>query len=103
MIAAGEKKEEYREIKNYWLRRLADGFTSKMIDGRRIYIFEGMYRPKHYDIVRFRNGYAANAPTMDVELKGIEFGFAKEAWAGGFKDQCFILKLGRVLSVENGG
>ena len=36
MIASGEKREEYRELKPYWHKRLMD---------------------KTYDAIKFRNGY----------------------------------------------
>lgn len=57
-IASGEKKEEYREDKSYWQKRLLkpDGF------------------PRVFDVIRFRNGYSKNAPSMDVEWKGVSRG-----------------------------
>ena len=49
-IVRSDKNEEYRELKDYWKTR-----------------FEG----RTYDIVRFRNGYASDAPEMDVEFLGL--------------------------------
>jgi hypothetical protein len=62
MIAAGIKKEEYRDIKPYWIQRLTtrDEFIG----------LEGMYF-NSFDVVEFRNGYGKNAPTIHVECKGI--------------------------------
>jgi len=77
MIAAGIKKEEYREIKPYWDKRLN----------------------KEFDIVRFTNGYNKNSPAIDVELKGITTGQGKTEWGGTDKD-VYILKLGKVLNAE---
>jgi len=51
MIDSGLKKEEYREIKPYWIKRL---------------------RGREYEEIHFRNGYGLNAPKMIVECKGIE-------------------------------
>ncbi len=48
-ILSGEKTIEYRECKNYWNKRLI----------------------KHYDIVRFRNGYSKNLPQITCEIKHI--------------------------------
>lgn len=67
-IARGEKNEEYRELKDYWKTRL---------EGRM------------YDIVRFRNGYATDAPVMDVEFLGVEK-----------RQDCYAIRLGKVLSVK---
>jgi hypothetical protein len=84
MIASGEKKEEYRELKGYWMKRLliehGDGF-------------------KTFDIVRFKNGYSPNAPMMDVECKGTEVGNGKYEW--GCTNKSFIIKLGKILSITN--
>jgi len=52
MIASGEKKEEYREIKDYWGVRLKDFLVKKP-----------------FDYIIFKNGYNKEAPTMIVELK----------------------------------
>jgi len=46
MILSGEKKEEYREIKNYWAARLLG---------------------KQYDTILFRNGYSKNAPKFLIK------------------------------------
>jgi len=57
-ILAGTKKTEYREIKPYWTKRLLDE------NGK----------PKHYDIIEFRNGYSKDARKMRVEFKGLRVG-----------------------------
>lgn len=76
MIAAGEKLEEYREIKPYWVRRLKCGF--------------------HFNAVSFRNGYRADAPKILVECKGIFKGHGVRAW-GAPKEPVFIIQLGAML------
>jgi len=67
-IVRGIKNEEYRELKDYWKKRL---------EGRT------------YDIVRFRNGYAADAPVMDVEFLGVDK-----------RQDCYAIRLGKILRVE---
>lgn len=67
-IVRGVKNEEYRELKDYWKKRL---------EGRM------------YDIVRFRNGYAADAPVMDVEFLGVDK-----------RKDCYAIRLGKILRVE---
>lgn len=80
MIAEGRKTEEYREIKTYWSDRLKLGFN--------------------YDAIQFRNGYKTDAPKMLIESKGIFTGHGVLMW-GASKEPCFILKLGKILKIEN--
>lgn len=87
LIASGEKKQEYREAKPYWMKRLTDGD-------------EGL----HFDIVRFKNGYGPDVPTMDVEFNGISF-----TTPDLFTPKCgetlypetIVISLGNVLSIKN--
>jgi hypothetical protein len=90
MIASGEKKEEYREIKMYWATRLQNGFVST-------YGIDRSACPdwKEYDYIHFKNGY--NRPrTMNVEFKGVEIGYGHEKWGGGYKE-VFVIKLGEII------
>jgi len=84
LIASGKKTMEYRENKPYWRKRLLDGEN-----------------PKHFDIVRFKNGYGA-VPAMDVQFRGIAFTNPK--WcvpANGevLTGSTIVIKLGKVLSI----
>jgi len=74
-IADGTKTIEYRDKTDYWKRR---------IEGRK------------YDIIKFRNGYAKDAPTMLVEYKGYDIGF------NGVCEEQYIIKLGKVTEVNYG-
>jgi len=67
-IVRGVKHEEHRNLKDYWKKRL---------EGRT------------YDIVRFRNGYASDAPEMDVEFLGVEK-----------RRDCYAIRLGKILSLK---
>ena len=60
------KREEYRNRTNYWAKRL---------DRRR------------YDIVRFRNGYTSDAPTVDVEFLGVVL-----------EHDRYVIKLGKIIA-----
>lgn len=88
MIASGEKKEEYRDHKLHWMRRLVkEGYHCMQVC-------------KEFDIVRFKNGYQKNAPEMDVECLGISLDHTgKKEW--GFEERCYIIKLGKILSIKN--
>ena len=96
MIKCGVKKEEYREIKDYWIKRFKDMSLTPP------------FKPfKEFSVIEFKNGYAKDAPTMRVEFKGIRIGKPKVEWCidaiefdkdNGSYDDCFIIELGSVLS-----
>ena len=83
MIASGDKKEEYRECKEYWSTRLMERGTDKF---------------RKYDVVRFRNGYAKDAPSMDLVCKKISLGLSKTKWSDKPPIKCFAISLGEKLT-----
>ena len=84
MIASGEKREEYREVKKYWIDRL--------------YAWGNMYdAPREFHAVKFRNGYSKNAPTILVEWINTEVGKAKPEWSDNWQGEVFIIKLGEII------
>ena len=83
MIASGEKKEEYREHKPYWVKRL-------MQPGE----------IKEFDMIHFKNGYGKHAPWILVKCLGIEFGPCKPEWSDNAKGTHFIIKLGEILNLS---
>jgi len=91
MIASGEKKEEYREFKDYWLKRLSDFFTSSPFS----------FSFHEYDVIRFRNGYSNEAPIIDVECLGIITGLPRPEWSDNAKGNHIIIKLGKIISTSN--
>jgi len=76
LIASGEKKEEYREVKQYWIKRLHN---------------------KEFDYVQFRNGYSKDSPIIRVEFICIRLHKGKKEW-GAPPEPVFIIKLGKILS-----
>jgi len=90
MILSGEKKEEYREQKDYWFKRLTDFFEGNSLD----------YGFKKYDKIVFRHGYKKDAPEMTVECLGITEGEGIEMW-GGSNETVFKIRLGKILSTKN--
>lgn len=76
MIASGEKKEEYREIKKYWNARLN----------------------KEYDVVEFRNGYAKDSPRIRFELLSVLIGHGRKEWGADPYERYYILKLGNIVN-----
>jgi hypothetical protein len=71
-IARGVKRKEFRQYKPYWKKRL---------EGR------------SYDVVKFRNGYASNAPEMIVEYRGL--GRARSS-----RNADYVIRLGNVLKIR---
>lgn len=86
MIASGEKKEEYREIKPYWDARLYDKLKSIIVQ---------------YDIVRFTNGYAKDCPTMDIECREIKFDIGEPNWGAVNGKVYYVIQLGNILTIKN--
>lgn len=78
MIESGEKKEEYREIKEYWTKRLSK---------------------KKYDIVKFVYGYTRR--TMMFHIKSIEESTGKEEWGAEKDKKYYVIKLGNMLKRVN--
>lgn len=96
MIASGEKKEVYRELKPYWWKRLGYWYDSDRETGYWDYGFSKMP-----DVILFKNGYAKNAPSIQVECENIEIGPAKPEWSDNWQGDVFIIKLGEILKTEN--
>ena len=89
MIASGEKREEYREIKSYWEKRLSDWMSNGYF-----------LKHKDFDIVRFKNGYAKDAPTMDVECLRIIRGVGAPEWGAVELKYYYVIELGKIISIN---
>jgi hypothetical protein len=84
MIASGEKLEEYRDLKPYWVNRLYDIETAK---------------PVAFDSIIFHRGYTDTI--FEVTYKGLSFGSSHDKWSeNGISKWCFILKLGSVFNYD---
>ena len=68
-ILKKEKTIEYRNITPYW---------SKRLEGR------------HYDVIKFRNGYRKDAPEFVVEYKGMYISESE-----------YAIVLGNILETKN--
>lgn len=90
MILSGEKKEEYRELKDYWINRFYKNNGNK----------KGPHFIEHYDQIIFKNGYSKNCPEMLIECLGIDIGETKIEWSG-ISQPAFVIKLGKILSKNN--
>lgn len=90
MIASGVKKEEYREIKEFYIKRFQD-FSKLSIHNDAF---------QHYDAVRFHRGQGGKT-TMLVECNGIHIGHGKPEWGAVPGETYFVIELGEILE-ENG-
>lgn len=76
MIVAGTKKEEYREIKAYWAKRLTANCERSYDVANEYYCGRIIYRP--FTHVLFINGYSKNSPRIEKKIKEIYIGLPKK-------------------------
>jgi hypothetical protein len=105
MIASGEKKEEYREIKPYWIKRLCMDNWPYLIDDLKKKVtpelndetvFDILQRD--FDCIQFRNGYSKNAPTLTVKCEGIAIDLGMLTWGAEKDTEYFVIKLGEIIN-----
>lgn len=90
MIADDKKKEEYREVKPYWIARLFQD-NSNIVDVRNLtsalagrtdllkkYIDAQRIVLKQYTHVLFINGYRKDSPRIEKEIVSITIGKPKK-------------------------
>ena len=110
MILSGEKKEEYREIKPYWINRLCWHEFHKQANDLETLNYcrhnaqNGRFPMdvfnNNYDAICFKNGYAKDAPSMTIEFKGIDVGFTKPEWSDNWQGEVFKIKLGEIIQSD---
>lgn len=124
MILNGEKKEEYREIKDHYFNmffnhdknlfaRDKEVFRSvnkfivneliySLVNGNKAYIEKRDYqlqmRLKEYESVVFYLGYSKDRPTMEFEFKGIEVNRGNTRWGANRESFYFVIKLGNKIT-----
>lgn len=104
-ILSGQKKEEYREMKPFYQKRLMDGFKKGGITcaNKACSICrwnKGQYPlccPIKYDAIRFHRGQGSPT-TMLVEFLDLRTGYGKTEWGAPDNHEVFIIKLGKILS-----
>lgn len=87
MIACGEKKEEYREIKPYYIKRFDKYFHDN----------KGLLVEKE---IIFRNGYSYNSPSVRC-ICWLCRGNGREDWGGSAYEEYFVLQILKILEVKN--
>ena len=87
MILSGEKKEEYREIKPYWTKRLSHNLRATVRTD---------FDVIHSGWVILKNGYSKDAPQIQCFVDCYK-GYGKEYWGAEPNKLYYVLK---ILSVE---
>lgn len=102
MIRSGKKTEEYREVKEYWIKRLvkdADYPTKEgvfdFIDGYGQEYCITEYQP--FTHIKFTNGYSLTSPSFTIECKGIRIGRGNPEWGAPTDKDVFIISLGKII------
>jgi hypothetical protein len=95
MILSGDKTEEYRELKDYWVNRLTSKCTAGCGSEWREY--------KHFDAVQFFNGayYSEKLPNFIVQCGEITKSKGNTEWGAIDGVKYFTIQLGEVLSKTN--
>jgi hypothetical protein len=103
MIASGEKKEEYREIKPYWAKILCDrhvgAIGGDLMDSHKTIA----YTFKKFDAVKFASGghFHPSIQQMSIECTGIEITTGNPEWGAEPGKKYFVIKLGKIISKSN--
>lgn len=88
MISSGEKREEYREVTEYWNKRLC----VLLIDN-----VDRYFRIKHFDAVTFTLGYPKKADAtrrMTFKIKDISVDYGKPEWGANEWKKYFVIRIG---------
>lgn len=98
MIASGEKKEEYREIKPYWTKRLFKTDIQFDIEAIINKIRNG--ECNFSKTVILKNGYSKMAPEMKCICK-IKLGQGKLEWGAEEGKEYYILEILEIVGGED--
>ena len=96
MILSGQKTEEYRELKDYWINRLTEDKSYCQMGSSGYAINE-----RKYDWVRFTNGYNKHSPSVTLKCKGIEISKGNPYWGAIENEYYFVIKLGSEIVRSN--
>ena len=101
MILSGEKKEEYREIKYYWMNRFCYYFNQRFFKCKNIGCsINCNFVLKKYTSIVFSNGYKENRPQFEIECIGFEIKEGNANWGAEKGKKYFVLKLGKIIKKE---
>ena len=94
MIESGEKTEEYREMKQYWLKRIL-GVSTPSLPVLTLIALQ-ISKQSKFERVCFHRGYTNR--TMIFEIKDISIGIGKAPWGAPVDKKVIIIKLGNRIA-----
>ena len=100
MILSGQKKEEYREIKPYWTKRLLKSDIPFNLDKLLYKLRTGEGR--FCKTVILKNGYRKNSPKITCRVE-IGIGTGRKDWGAEPNKEYYILEILEILEVQNIG
>jgi len=105
MTKAGIKKEDYREITPYWIKRLAKGWN--FLNQELTLWEEGneMFEPLEFTHNAMTLGYPSNSDTgriLTLEHKGIEIRTGNPEWGAEPGKLYFVIKHGEIINPNEG-
>lgn len=83
MIRRGEKTEEYRDVKDFWTKRLSSAFGGSIAD---------VIREQRCAWIRLRNGYSAKSPSL-LALVTLRIDKGRTAWGADPDAAQYILQI----------
>jgi hypothetical protein len=95
MTGSGDKPDEYREIKPYWVNRLLNYHCGWNSDGT---LKEVLLDFKAFDVIHARNGYSKNAPSWTRKCLFITIDYGKPEWGAEPGKKYFVIKLGERIN-----
>ena len=89
LILSGEKKEEYRDLTEYWEKRLVDNSC---------FLSDQCAEWKDFESITFSNGYSKKRDQFEIELIDIEIGVGLAEWGAKKGKEYFVLELGNIIN-----
>lgn len=101
MIASGIKKQEYRELKDFWQKRLCE--PCLFVDAK-FHEGDDYFKFVEFDNVKFYRGWACSKKykNMTVKMNYIDIGEPNPEWSGGMTGRMFRINLGEILEIKEG-
>lgn len=91
MIKSGEKKEEYREIKDYYDTRIGYAFGSFPLRQCAPEWRDKLMKERTIDVL-FKNGYGYDVPTIYAKCK-VRIDYGKKEWGAVEGTQYYVLEI----------
>ena len=101
MILSGEKKEEYREIKDYYRTRFANLLTTPLGDPmKKEQLDEWLISPLRFSLnVVFRNGYRSDSPSFTAKCR-LKIGTGRPKWGAEPDMRYYILEIIEIIRCD---